>query len=93
MKELHSQKIRALMKSVESYKKEIESIKASNKTDKKSKQIKQLQKDVRDAEFVSEILKKHICDKFPKDVDTGEKFSVEVRHYIRFNTNKHSRWS
>jgi chromosome segregation ATPase len=70
LKDLHSQKIRSLMKSVEGYKKEIDMLKAENKEHRRTQQIKQLKNDVKDLEITIDVLKHQLVSsekKFEKE--------------------------
>ena len=57
LQNLHSQKIRALMKSIEKYKVEVKKLASQNRESSRSRQIQGLQSQLRGAELVSDVLK------------------------------------
>ena len=57
LQNLHSQKIRALMKSIEKYKVEVKKLSSQNRESSRSRQIQGLQNQLRSAELVSDVLK------------------------------------
>ena len=63
LQNLHSQKIRALMKSIDKYKKEVKQLSAQNRESSRSRQIQGLQSQLRGAELVCDLLKEEMCNK------------------------------
>ena len=63
LQNLHSQKIRALMKSIDKYKREVKTLSSQNRESSRSRQIQGLQSQLRGAELVCDLLKEELCTK------------------------------
>ena len=63
LQNLHSQKIRALMKSIDKYKREVKTLSSQNRESSRSRQIQGLQSQLRGAELVCDMLKEQLCTK------------------------------
>ena len=60
LQNLHSQKVRALMKSIEKYKIEVKKLSSQNRESSRSRQIQGLQNQLRGAELVADVLKEKL---------------------------------
>ena len=62
LQSLHSQKIRALMRSIDRYKREGKALSAQSRESARSRQIQGLQAQLRGAELVGDLLKERLCE-------------------------------
>jgi hypothetical protein len=77
LQNLHAQKVRALMKSIDKYKVQVKKLSSQNRESSRSRQIQGLQSQLRGAELVADVLKTHLSNGFGMDPAAVNEFVIK----------------